>query len=148
MKWPQTDISEKIKNNVRKFIDYEGKVKSGGIVDAYACISDEIAPVSDAVLFSEEENERFISNEASVEAVSDETSTFSEGGEIEPIIAQGVHYGESGVNPASGNFSFSVVDFNDYSPAKILYLNVFIILLIKIVKTCLEPVGHQCWIQK
>ena len=65
-----TDISEKIKNNVRKFIDYEGKVKSGGIVDAYACISDEIAPVSDAVLFSEEENERFISNEASVEAVS------------------------------------------------------------------------------
>ena len=113
-----TDISEKIKNNVRKFIDYEGKVKSGGIVDAYACISDEIAPVSDAVLFSEEENERFISNEASVEAVSDETSTFSEGGEIEPIIAQGVHYGESGVNPASGNFSFSVVDFNDYSPGE------------------------------
>ena len=42
----------------------------------------------------------------------------SEGGEIEPIIAQGVHYGESGVNPASGNFSFSVVDFNDYSPGE------------------------------
>ncbi len=116
------EMVERIINTARKYPDYVEKTKSGGFVDAHAALVNESAPFSEMSLFydadeTEQLREELLEEDeiTSLAAVND-ISAVSTVGEIEPIVAQRVHYGESGVNPASGNFSFSVVDFDDPAP--------------------------------
>ena len=111
------EIANKIVNTVRKYPDYAQKTNSGGIVDAYAALTNEVTPAAENALFADAENEaNTLAQTTTADLTSDMTMAVSTAGEIEPITAQLVHYGESGVNSASGNFSFTVTDFNDSAP--------------------------------
>lgn len=119
------DLAARLCSTVRKYSDYANKVSSGGIIDAYAALTNDVAPMPESPLFEAEQNESESAN-AGISAEpentndivlsADEASAVNTAMEIEPIIAQQLHYGESGVNPASGNFSFTVTDFNDSAP--------------------------------
>lgn len=116
---PEEMISQ-INSTARRYPDYVGKASSGGIVDTYAALTNEAAPISTVPLSEEAVNEATEAvTPASVEGnnlSSEFVETVDVSAEIEPIIAQQLHYGESGVNPASGNFSFTVTDFSNPAP--------------------------------
>ena len=115
MKSQDNDISpaevvNRINSTVRKYPDYDGKSGAGGIIDAYAALTNETAPMSETPLLEESSSDTAALNseEAGTNAVGLEEAALAvnTAAEIEPIIAQQLHYGESGVNPASGNFHF------------------------------------------
>jgi len=115
-----TELISKIINSVRKYPDYEYKVNSSGIVDAYAAITGDMCPAAIDYLFEGNSDEEFVDEGMSdiimPYSLNNDVMEVSTNGEIEPIKAQLIHYGESGVNPGSGNFSFVVNDFIDDAP--------------------------------
>ena len=110
------DMVDRIKNTVQKCEWLTSKINSGGILDAYAALINEQSSyellsldidISSVQLLDTEEHQLYFSEpEISLYTMS----------EIEPIVAQGIHYGNNGVNPASGNFSYTIVDINIPSP--------------------------------
>ena len=104
-----TELSQRIKNNTVPCTNLAGKVSTGGRVDAFAALTN---TKPDVDTYTDEGNE-------------DETvAAGQQGGNIDTWytmdqlakIKEQLHYGESGVNPASGNFSFTVNDMSVPAP--------------------------------
>jgi RHS repeat-associated protein len=104
-----TDIAARIKNNTVLCTNLAGKVTSGGRVDAFAALSN-VKPATDT--YNGPGNDK-----GTVPAG-------QQGGNVDTWytmdqlarIKERLHYGESGVNPASGNFSFTVNDMSIPAP--------------------------------
>lgn len=104
-----TEISQRIKNNTVPCTNLTGKVSTGGRVDAFAALTNS-KPETDT--YTDEGNK-------------DETiAAGQQGGNIDTWytmdqlakIKEQFHYGESGVSPASGNYSFTVNDMSLPAP--------------------------------
>lgn len=104
-----TQISQRIKDNVVPCTNLNGKVSSRGRVDAYAALSN-TKPAADTYTGPGNDNSTVPGGQ--------------QGGNIDTWytmdqfakIKEKLHYGESGVNPASGNFSFTVNDMSVPAP--------------------------------
>ncbi len=104
-----TQISQRIKDNVVPCTNLSGKVSSGGRVDAYAALTN-TKPAPDTYTGPGNDNSTVPGGQ--------------QGGNIDTWytmdqlakIKEKLHYGESGVNPASGNFSFTVNDMSVPAP--------------------------------
>ncbi|MGB7605967.1 MAG: S8 family serine peptidase, partial [Lutisporaceae bacterium] len=103
------EISDRIKNNVVDSISLQDKISTGGRVDAYAALTN-VKPVADtysgpgAVVVTIPAGDQ--GGETDTWYTMDQLST----------IKEKLHYGESGVNPASGNFSFTATDMSVPAP--------------------------------
>ncbi len=102
-------IKDRIKNNVVECTSLEGKVSTSGRVDAYAALVN-IKPQADA----------YDGPGADITTI----PVSNQGGEMDTWytmdqlskIKEKLHYGESGVSPASGNFSFKATDMSIPAP--------------------------------
>ena len=104
-----TELSQRIKNNTVACTNLTGKVSTGGRVDAFAALTN-TKPDTDT--YEDEGNE------------DDTVPAGQQGGNVDTWytmdqlakIKEQLHYGESGVSPASGNFSFTVNDMSVPAP--------------------------------
>ena len=113
-----SELANRIIDTVKKYPDYAEKVNAGGIVDAYAAITGNAQAEAVEYLFEDSVDniDEEIAGAISPYSINNGVMDVSTNGEIDPIKAQLIHYGESGINPASGNFSFVVNDFIDDAP--------------------------------
>jgi RHS repeat-associated protein len=103
------EITDRIKNNVVVSTSLQDKISTGGRVDAEAALSN-VKPTADT----------YVGPGADVITI----PGGDQGGEIDTWytmdqfakIKEKLHYGQSGVNPASGNFSFTVTDMSIPAP--------------------------------
>ena len=104
-----TQISQRIKDNVVPCTNLADKVSSGGRVDAYAALTN-TKPASDTYDGPGNDNSTVPAGQ--------------QGGNVDTWytmdqlakIKEKLHYGESGVSPASGNYSFTVNDMSIPAP--------------------------------
>jgi subtilisin family serine protease len=104
-----TQIEDRIKQNVVPCTNLTGKIATGGRVDAFAALSN-TKPVADTYTGA--------GNDV------DTAPPGQDGGDINSWYTQDqlskitgrLHYGESGVNPGSGSFSFTVNDMSIPAP--------------------------------
>ncbi len=104
-----TQISQRIQDNVVPCANLNGKVSSGGRADAYATLTN-TKPAEDTYTGPGNDNSTVPAGQ--------------QGGNIDTWytmdqlskIKEKLHYGESGVNPASGNYSFTVNDMSVPAP--------------------------------
>ena len=102
-------IAKRIKDNVVPCTNLGGKVSTGGRVDAYAALTN-TRPAADTYTGEGNGNSTVPAGQ--------------QGGNIDTWytmdqlakIKEQLHYGESGVSPASGNFSFTVNDMSVPAP--------------------------------
>ena len=104
-----SQIAGRIKNNVVPCTNLQGKVSSGGRVDAYAALTNTVP-----------ERDTYTGPGNDVDTV----PPGQDGGAVDSWyttdqlakIKERIHYGDSGVNPGSGNFSFTVNDMSIPAP--------------------------------
>ena len=104
-----TQISQRIKENVVACTNLNGKISAGGRVDAYAALTN-TKPEPDTYDGPGNDNSTVPAGQ--------------QGGNVDTWytmdqlakIKEKLHYGESGVNPASGNFSATVNDMSVPAP--------------------------------
>lgn len=105
-----TGIKTRIKNNVKPCTNLQGKVSSGGRVDAYAALTN--TPPAETDTYSGEGWSGVTGEGGQPGGDADSWYTTDQLAKVK----QQIHYGESGVNPATGNFSFTVNDMSVSSP--------------------------------
>lgn len=96
-------IISRIKNNVVTSTNLEDKVASGGRIDAYAALTDN-KPQPD-------KNDSLRNDPVQTILTDNINTTMSDSNLLEKI-----HYGENGVNPATGNFSRTFIDMSLDTP--------------------------------
>ena len=104
-----TEIADRIRNNVTQCTNLQGKVASGGRVDAFASLTN--TPSQPDTYTGPGQND-------------DTIPAGDQGGEQDTWYTQDqlsrikekLHYGESGVNPASGNYSINCIDMSIPAP--------------------------------
>lgn len=103
------DIADRIKNNVVVCTKLQGKVSTNGRVDAYAALSNTV-PQADTYAGDGQGIDTIpVGNQGG------EDDTWYTQDQLGKIREQ-LHYGESGVNPASGNYSFTCNDMSVIAP--------------------------------
>lgn len=105
-----SDIKARIINNVVPCTNLQGKVSSGGRVDARAALLN-TPPSSPDTYMGDGWNNSTVDG-GSLGGDADSWYTTDQLAKVK----QQIHYGESGVNPATGNFSFTVNDMSLTSP--------------------------------
>lgn len=103
------EITDRIKNNVVVSTSLKDKISTGGRVDAYAALIN-VKPAEDTYSGPGAEVITIPGGDQGGEA--DTWYTMDQLAKIKEKL----HYGESGVNPASGNFSFTVTDMSVPAP--------------------------------
>lgn len=103
-----SDISARIKNNVVACASLQGKLATSGRVEANAALTN-TPPAPDSTPPTEDSGEP-----GEDEEEPDDDSLYTM--EQLALINDQIHYGESGINPAIGNFSFTCNDMNMNSP--------------------------------
>ncbi len=104
-----TDIINRIKNNIVNCVSLQGKVGTSGRVDAYAALTN-TPPAPD--------------NTPATDSGTGETPGTGETEDDDAwytmeqlaLITKQMHYGESGINPATGNFSITSTDLSVPAP--------------------------------
>lgn len=103
------EISSRIKNNVVTSTSLQDKISTGGRVDANAALTN-VKPAADT--YSGPGAQVITIPGADQGGDADTWYTMDQFAKIKEKL----HYGQSGVNPASGNFSFTVTDMNIPAP--------------------------------
>ncbi len=103
-----TDIQSRIKNNVTSCAALQGKVSTGGRVNAYGALTNTKLQADSYMPEGSGSSDQTGSGEYGQDLwyTMDQLSK----------IKEKLHYGESGVNPASGNYSFTVNDMSIAAP--------------------------------
>jgi RHS repeat-associated core domain len=104
-----TNIADRIKNNVTVCTALQGKVSTNGRVDAYAALTN--APAAHDI-YVPQPGEGGASQPGAGEYYQDMWYTMDQLSRIKEKL----HYGESGVSTASGNYSFTVNDMSIAAP--------------------------------
>lgn len=109
-----SDILQRIKNNVVSCTSLQGKIATNGRVNAYAALLN-TPPQPDNTPPSGG------SSAGGGTTTTDDDSWYTM--EQIALLKEQNHYGETGVNPATGNFSFTVNDMTMMSPGFVLNIN-------------------------
>ncbi|MEN6312661.1 MAG: S8 family serine peptidase [Clostridiaceae bacterium] len=104
-----TDIAARITDNTVPCTNLAGKVSSGGRIDAFAALSN-TKPQLDNYTGPGNDNSTVPAGQQG----GNEDTWYTQ--DQLAKIKEKLHYGESGVNPASGNFSFTVNDMSVPAP--------------------------------
>ena len=104
-----TDIAARIKNNAVPCTNLAGKIYTGGRVDAFAALTN-TRPQADTYTGPGNDNGTVPGGQQG----GNEDTWYTQ--DQLAKIKEKLHYGESGVNPASGNYSFTVVDMSVPAP--------------------------------
>jgi|GEM_PF-557318 len=99
------EIAARVKANAETAPALAGKVNSGGWADAYFALANTTIP----------EGEEEPGEPPGGEPTGDGTLT-TMAAEIDPLLLEQIHFGEDGVNPATGNFSRTYTDMTLESP--------------------------------
>ncbi|HCC07860.1 MAG TPA: hypothetical protein DEP72_06860, partial [Clostridiales bacterium] len=105
-----TDIKSRIINNVTKCTNLTGKVTSGGRVDVKAALNNVAPTNTDTYVGSGWQNITLPG-----EALGKDADSWYTASQL-ATIKQQIHYGKSGVNPTTGNFSATVNDLSVTAP--------------------------------
>jgi hypothetical protein len=106
------DIAFRIKNTVVKSAEFKGKIITGGYLDAFAALkATDTAPneVGDLPEDNEGSNSESIYSTLAVQVADD--------------LKSQIHYGEEGVNAASGNYSYSATDMSVEAPGFVVNIS-------------------------
>ncbi len=105
-----SDIKSRIVNNVKKCDNLAGKVSSGGRIDINAAFTNTPPAQTDTYSGEGWKDITFPGEQQSKDADSWYTT------DQLAKVKQQIHYGESGVSPTTGNFSFTVNDMSVVAP--------------------------------